>query len=520
MADIKSQVNEARRAGYSDEEIAQFLSGKDPRISEAIKSGYSAQEVLSFLSPPPSTTEQAARMVGVVGKEAGPSSVATAVGTALGGPAGAVVGSMLYPMSDALVQAYNTVAPERFKAPMLPSQGMQNVLQSFGVGGVSPETRAERMVGAGGSALLSAGPAVLPKLVGAKAPGALGTLIEESGRAPLAQTVSAAPIASGTQYVGEVTGSPAIALATGMAAGAATGFKPRTRGSGVDSAEMKTKIANTYKQAEDAGLQVDIGSYNNRLFNLDKELRSAGWRPENKELSNITDLVSILKSESGPRDLQQLQDLRAAIKSSANPNDANAYRIMKIVLNDFDDYLDNIPRQSLLAGDPEKGIKAWSSARQMFNQEKKADVFDTMLSNLGVEQQKFGQSGAENYLSNELRKLAKNDKQMRLFSKSEQAEIRKAAEGGSIQNMLRYIGRFAPIGALPQLGTLGLYAADPTLGLAVGSAGLGARKATEKIRIGDVEQLMDLMRTGTRPVSPFENVPATFSRGLLSTELE
>ena len=95
MADIKSQVNEARRAGYSDEEIAQFLSGKDPRISEAIKSGYSAQEVLSFLSPPPSTTEQAARMVGVVGKEAGPSSVATAVGTALGGPAGAVVESRL-----------------------------------------------------------------------------------------------------------------------------------------------------------------------------------------------------------------------------------------------------------------------------------------------------------------------------------------------------------------------------------------------------------------------------------------
>lgn len=519
MADLKNQVNDARRAGYSDEEIAQYLSERDPRISNALKSGYSAKEVISYLSPPPSTTEQAARMVGVVGKEAGPSAVATAVGTVLGGPAGAVAGNLLYPMSDALVQGYNTLVPERFKAPMLPSQGMQNILQSFGVGGVKPETRTERMVGAGGSALLSAGSSVLPKLVGAKAPGALGTLMEESGRAPLAQTVSAAPIASGTQYVTEVTDSPAIGLATGLTAGTVAGFKPRTKGSGVTADEMSGKISQAYQKAADAGLQVDIGSYKNRAFGLSTELTAAGWRPDNPELDNITNLVSTLTKESGPKDLQQLMDLRQAIKMSANPNDPNAYRLMKIVLNDFDDYLDNLPKQSILAGDAKEGTKAWFEARKLFNQEKKAETFDTMLSNLSVESNKFSQSGAENYLANELRKLVKNDKQMRLFSKSEQAEIRKAAEGGSLQNMLRYIGRFAPIGTIPQIGYGAMIYADPILG-SIPAAGMGARVGAEQIRIGDVERLMDLMRTGTRPVSPFQNIPATFSRGLLSTELE
>jgi len=518
MADMRDKINEARRSGYSDEDIFEFLSKSDPKLAEGVKEGYSPKQILNFLAPPQTTGETATRMAGVIGKEAGPGAVATALGTAVGGPVGATVGSLVYPLSDAAVQAYNTIVPERFQAT-LPSKGMQGILERFGVGGTAPETRGERIVGAAGSALTGTIPAVVPKMVGAKAPGMLGTLMEESGRLPVTQITTAAPIAGSTQYVTEVTGSPVLGLATGATMGAASGFKPRARGTSATADDMSTKISNAYKQAQDAGLQVDIGSFKNKAFDLDSQLRSAGWRPENKELSNITDLVELLKKESGPKDMQQLQDLRAAIKASANPNDPNAYRLMKVILNNFDDYLDNIPKSSITAGDAEQGVKAWSTARKLFNQEKKAEVFDTMLTNLGVEKQKFGQSGAENYLSNELRKLVKNDKEMRLFSKAEQAEIKKAAEGGGLQNMLRYIGRFAPVGAIPQMGSVAMTAANPYLGL-IPAAGMAARMGTEQIRIGDVERLMDLMRTGTRPQSPFFNVPSTLSRGLLSTELE
>jgi hypothetical protein len=519
MADIRNQVNEARRAGYSDDEIAQFLSSKEPRIQEAIKSGYSAKEVVSFLAPEQTTGETAARMVGAAGKESGPTAVAATLGGAVGGLPGAVLGSYLYPVSDAAVQAYNTIVPERFKAPVLPSQGMQRILETIGVGGTKPETRGERISAAAGGALTGAIPAVVPRMVGATAPGSLGTLMSESGRAPVTQLASSAPIGATTQYVTEATGSPVLGLATGATAGTLAGFRPRTKGSGVTADEMSGKISQAYQKATDAGLQIDVGSYRNRSFGLDTELRQAGWRPDNPELDNITNLVTTLRNESGPKDLQQLMDLRQAIKMSANPNDPNAYRLMKIVLNDFDDYLDNLPKQSILAGDAKEGTKAWFEARKLFNQEKKAETFETMLSNLNMESNKFSQSGAENYLANELRKLAKNDKQMRLFSKAEQAEIKKAAEGGSLQNMLRYIGRFAPVGAIPQIGSVAMTAANPYLGL-IPAAGMGARVGAEQIRIGDVERLMDLMRTGTRPASPFQNIPATLSRGLLSTELE
>ncbi|NBT32894.1 MAG: hypothetical protein EBT13_13615 [Rhodobacteraceae bacterium] len=59
MADVQGQIEQARKAGYSDAEIADFLKQKDPKVAKALDSGYQPQEVLSYLtrsvtpSPPP-----------------------------------------------------------------------------------------------------------------------------------------------------------------------------------------------------------------------------------------------------------------------------------------------------------------------------------------------------------------------------------------------------------------------------------------------------------------------------------
>lgn len=58
MADLRTQIESARGAGYSDDEIASFLSQRDPRVQQAIGAGYSAAEVLQFL-----TTQQPAAPV-------------------------------------------------------------------------------------------------------------------------------------------------------------------------------------------------------------------------------------------------------------------------------------------------------------------------------------------------------------------------------------------------------------------------------------------------------------------------
>ncbi len=53
----QEKYQKARQAGYSDEEIIEFLGKKDAsfgeRIQTAQESGYSPQEVLSYFNTPP-----------------------------------------------------------------------------------------------------------------------------------------------------------------------------------------------------------------------------------------------------------------------------------------------------------------------------------------------------------------------------------------------------------------------------------------------------------------------------------
>lgn len=527
MADIRDQVNQARRAGYSEKEIADFVSAKDPRVQEALAEGYSPDEIMSFIAPTPTAMEQVERGVGVVGRATGPTAVGTTAGAIAGLPfgppgvaMGSVIGSLSVPVADAVIQAYNaTVSPERQVA--LPSQGIKIALERLGMGGVEPETRGERVLATAAEALTGAGGQIAG---GRGITGIMAPSGQAISQAPIAQLITAPTAAGGSQFVGEVTGSPVAALATGLATGVATGVRPRARGDAPTTPQMQEQISKAFKAAEDANLTVNIDGFQPKLFDINKKLRQEGWRPDNEQLSGVTGMLDALSKERGPKDLADLKRIRNEIKLAANPNDPNQYRLMKIALNDFDDFLDNLPNNAIYSPfqnqDAQAGLRAWKEARRLFSTEKKAEVFTDILRNIPIEANKFSQSGAENYLSNELRKLAKSDKQMRLFSRTEQAEIRKAAEGSNLQTMLRYVGKFAPRGFLPMAGTVGLTAYDPVLGVVSGAAGEASRRGAEQLRIGSIERLVDMIRTGQRPPTITQFMPTTVSRGLLSTELE
>lgn len=131
----------------------------------------------------------------------------------------------------------------------------------------------------------------------------------------------------------------------------------------------------------------------------------------------------------------------------------------------------------------------------------KGEVFEDILAKSEISGiTKYTQSGTENALAAELRKLTNNPKRMRLFSKSEQAEIRRAAKGGNLQNILRFMGKMAPTGtvsALPSLGTAGVF--GPLAGATLAGAGLAGRAGATAMREQSVERLADMMRAGVVP---------------------
>jgi hypothetical protein len=55
---------------------------------------------------------------------------------------------------------------------------------------------------------------------------------------------------------------------------------------------------------------------------------------------------------------------------------------------------------------------------------------------------------------------------------------------------------------------------------AIPAAGIAGRAAATQMRVGDVQRLADMMRTGVQQPSITNLMPATFSRGLLSTQID
>ena len=524
--EFRDQVNTARRAGYSDTDIVQFLGQQDPRFGQAIESGYKPSEILNFVAPPPTTGEAMSRMAGVVGRGAAPMALGTTAGAtigAFGGPVGAglgaVVGGLSVPAADALVTAYNQLFPD--SKVTMPSEALRTVLTRFGAGGVEPETRGERMAAGAAEALTGAAGGVAGGLVArqAAAPSvaAIGT---EVSRAPLTQLITSAPIAAGTQFVGEATGSPLLALAAGTGAGAASGVRPRIRGEGPSRADIQAQIAEKYNVLNQSGVQLNDTAFKAAMTkDVFSDLRKEGYSPTNTKFTNITSLIDNLQKNQQPKDIVELQTIRKEITASASPNEPEAYRMMKIIRDRFDKYVENVPDSQIIAGD-KTALSSWSQARSLFQKDRKSEIFQDILDKAPVSKGAFSQSGMENYLYNELKKISRNDNIMRTFTKDEQTAIKDAAQGSGLQRALKVIGRFAPTGVIPGLGTAGVLAFDPVLGSAYGAATLASRMGAEQMRIGSVQRIIDQILSGQQQPSPAVNVPATTMRGLLSTQME
>jgi len=156
----------------------------------------------------------------------------------------------------------------------------------------------------------------------------------------------------------------------------------------------------------------------------------------------------------------------------------------------------------------------------LFNRERKAEVFQDMLTNAPIQKGAFSQSGMENYLYNELKKLTRNKNKMRVFNQSEQAAIREAAQGSGLQNALKFVGRFAPTGPVSAIPTGLVAMADPMTAAGVAGTAMGARTLAEQMRVGDIQRLIDQVASGRAQPSPYALMPTTLSRGLLSTQID
>jgi hypothetical protein len=510
MADqFRDQINTARRAGYSDDELVGYLRDKDPRITQALDAGYKPNEILQHLAPSLSMGEEAVRKVGIAARGAtealAPAAAGATAGMLMGGPVGAGVGALAgglaMPAADALVMGYNRLANSNVRPP---SQVISNMIP-----GARAETPVERVVQSSAGALGGTAGAVSAGRTLAATPGVtqgLKAVGQEASRQPIGQLVTA-PLATGVgQTVSEATESPLAGLVAGVATGGVAGVRPVKRGAVPTAEELLAQSKANYDILDNSGFQLDNKLFKQHMASLPAKLRSEVGYVESvnpKVAGAFKELLS-----DAPKDVAEITALRKIIGGAAGSADKSERMAAMKLLDEFDTYVLNAPPSAIISGDV-KAIQAWKDARADYAKVKKSELIEDIVSRAEV-----SQSGKEPTIAQGLSALAKNDKKMRFFTADEQEAIREAAKGGTLQNLTKIIGKFSPTTPAAAIFT----AVNP-YGAYTAAAGMAAKELATAQRMQQVNALSARMRLGEVPKvleGATANVPTFLSRGIVN----
>ena len=345
---------------------------------------------------------------------------------------------------------------------------------------------------------------------------------QAAAQAPEVQLAVAPTAAAASQATLEATGSPVAALAAGLGTGVAAGRARPAKTEIIPTAEdLATQATAKYRQAADAGVIVSKDSLNGFVNSVESELGKLGYRAKlHPDIKTV--LQEIKRDAKTDQTLDNLETLRRVIKSpAANFSNPDQQRIAKQLVSKFDDYVQNLGGKDILAGEADEAISALKEARTLYARNKKSDIIEDLIQKAELSSTQYSQSGRENAIRVQFRQLAKNNTKMAQFTPDEREQIRKIVKGDTLQNTLRFIGKFSPTGVVSSLPTAGAAAISPLAGLAVPLVSFPARSAAERMGMANIDALTQMIRLGrpaeiTRP----SLTPVTAARGLLSSQME
>jgi hypothetical protein len=513
---FRDQINTARRAGYSDDELIGYLKEKDPRIAQALGEGYKPAEILEYLAPKLSTGEEVVRKGKValrgVSEALAPVTAGATAGLMMGGPVGAGVGALAgglaVPATDVMVQGYNKLTGSNVR---LPSQVISSMIP-----GPRAETPTERVLqastgaltGTGGSVTAGRGLAEMAKIPAqaGQAPTvapSIAAIGQEAARRPVGQMVTA-PIATAMgQTTTELTDSPLAGLAASLATGTTLGVRPTKRTAVPTADELTARAKENYSILDKSNFELDNNQFSKEMGNMAATLRSVGYDP--RTMPKVQVALENL-AMNNPKTVKELGTLRTIIGNAANSSDASERLAGVKLLDKFDDYVLNAPPSATVVAD-KKAMQAWKDARADYAKMKKSEVITDILDNADK-----SQGSKEAAIASQLSALAKNKKKMRIFTEDEQAAITEAAKGGNLQVMLRTVGKLAPMTPAAAIFT----AVNP-FGAYTAATGFAAKTFAEQRRMQQANRLAEQMRLGEAPKvleGPLANEPVFFSRSV------
>lgn len=424
-------------------------------------------------------------------------------------------------LADPLTALVNRAAGTQLS---MPSQALSRTLTDMGLPEY-PQTTLGRIQSGAAEALAGGGSQIgVARELAEEAISPVAQLVGRQFAAqPAAQLVAAPPAAAAGQVALEATGSPLAALAAAGLTGAAAGVRPRRMEEAPSTEVLARQATEKYQAATDAGVIVKPQTIQSIAQRLSTEAKSAGFDQDLHP--GVGAVLRRLEVEgSSPKTLSEIETLRRIVRAPAGDfANKDQQRIAKQLIRKFDNSVDQLGPNDIIAGNAPEALSALRSARELYSRNKKSDTIEDLVSKAELSSTQYSQSGMENALRVQFRALAKNRTKMAQFNKDEREQIRNIVKGGPRQNALRFVGKFAPTGIVSSLPTGFAGAINPFLAPVVPLVSFPARQAAERMGMQNIDMLTQMIRLGRRPeieAGMLEAVPQTTMRGLLSTPQE
>lgn len=399
-----------------------------------------------------------------------------------------------------------------------PSEALQRTLTRAGF--PEPQPGLEQYVQAGAEALTGAGGQIgLARQAAQQLASPVSREVSRQlAQAPATQ-LAAAPVAtSAAMKTYEETGSPVAATVAGLGAGAATGLRPR-RAETTMSEQLGKQATEAYRRAENAGLVVKPDYVRDMADSLTKKAMSEGYDPGLHP--KIAAVLRRLEDEGAtPKTLAELDNLRRIVRAPGGDfTNPDQQRIAGQLIDEFDSFVENIDSPNILPGaDKDVAIPALKEARDVYKRKRKVSIIEDMMDAAEIRGAQQTQAGVDNTIRNQFVNLSTNKKRMAAFSKNEQAEIKRIAKGGgNVQQMLRFLGRFAVRGPVTGIFAGGGLAYEPAFAVPMTLTAEASKRGAEALRRRDVSRLINQIAQQQLPSQP-SLVPTTAMRGLLSSQ--
>lgn len=300
--------------------------------------------------------------------------------------------------------------------------------------------------------------------------------------------------------------------------------------------QIKEAASKAYKEAQESGAVIKTSEFAAFAKRLNEALRKKGYRGKNADLASIrtlSDELNVLAKQKGGVSLDDLQDLRELAGAALRKPDGQVNMLANTATHSLDDFLENVTSKSLRKGDT-RAFAKWRQGRRLWAQQAKIKEMEWLQEKAGLKdlKNKNSKGDAVEKFRGEINTLLQNPKKLKMYSLTDQANMRKFVDGGKMDGLLGGIATMAP----NSLAGFGMASTIPLTAIASGihpafvaagaagayTVGKGANAIRNKRIAGRGDDMIDSFRIGDGPdgkygvnLNTISTTPLAVGAGLL-----